>query len=176
MVSRACPPPRASPREWLDLQPRKSLDGPVGIWDFYEGLGDRSREQLPLWQRGLAAICDLRQEVNAGGFDAYFRYWGGDSAPLALESLSGALGDSWAAVLRETMDLFGEHYPLDQKEREERLDELDLEDALEDLDGRYLALEASVNADSVSGFQVVDIAGAAHSRAASSHRDIYVYP
>ncbi len=34
---------------------------------------------------GIAAICDLRQEVNSGGFDSYFRYWGGDSAPWRLQ-------------------------------------------------------------------------------------------
>ena len=40
--------------------------GRVGIWEFYETLGDLPRGELTPLRQGLAAICDLRQEVNSG--------------------------------------------------------------------------------------------------------------
>lgn len=51
----------------------------VGIWEFYEALGDQPRGELTPTMQGLGAVRDLRQEVNSGGFDSYFRYWGGDT-------------------------------------------------------------------------------------------------
>ncbi|WP_406051581.1 DUF4375 domain-containing protein [Kribbella sp. NBC_00889] len=49
----------------------------AGVWEFYEALVEGSRQDLTPVQRGVAAICDLRQEVNSGGFDSYFSHWGG---------------------------------------------------------------------------------------------------
>lgn len=60
---------------------------PADVWDVYNTLSQHNRSSLNGDQRGLLAVCDLRQEVNSGGFDAYFRYWGGDSAPMALATL-----------------------------------------------------------------------------------------
>ncbi|MEI2649192.1 MAG: DUF4375 domain-containing protein [Dermatophilaceae bacterium] len=133
----------------LEVAPVESLDGPVEIWHFYEELGDRPRSELSTSMQGLAAICDLRQEVSSGGFDVYFRYWGGDTAPVALEALSTTLGDEWATVLRDAMSLFGGAYPTRQEERESMLEELDIDDALDDLDRRFLKAEASLNADAL---------------------------
>jgi len=45
----------------------------VDLWQFYESLNG-ARDGLSAQERGVAAICDLRQEVNSGGFDSYFRY------------------------------------------------------------------------------------------------------
>jgi hypothetical protein len=59
----------------------------------------------------VAAICDLRQEVNSGGFDSYFRYWGGDSASDALRALPGILGTEWAKLLSAAMGFLGADYP-----------------------------------------------------------------
>ena len=56
-------------------------------------------------QRAVLAICDLRQEVNSGGFDRYFRHYGGSSAHEALSALPAVLGAEWAALFREAMDL-----------------------------------------------------------------------
>jgi hypothetical protein len=117
------------------------------VWMFYEALAERSREDLTPLQRGVAAICDLRQEVNSGGFDGYFSYWGGDTAREALDVLPASLGEDWAALLREAMDLLGPTYPTEQSERETVLDDLDLSDAFGALDERFYALEASMNAD-----------------------------
>lgn len=121
--------------------------GRVGIWEFYETLGDLPRGELTPLRQGLAAICDLRQEVNSGGLDSYFRYLGGDTALVALEALPTVLGEEWGTVLREAMSLFGPVYPTRQGDRESMLDELDVDDALEELDSRFFELEGSMNAD-----------------------------
>lgn len=120
---------------------------PTDAWSFYEGLGERSRSALTPTQAEVAAICDLRQEVNSGGFDSYLRYWGGNSAPLAFAVLPQVLGSEWAEVLAEAMAILGPEYPMDAETRERLLDELEPDDALEALDDRFYELEASSNAD-----------------------------
>jgi hypothetical protein len=42
-------------------------------WSRYEELGSELRDSLSEVEREVFAILDLRQEVNAGGFDGYFR-------------------------------------------------------------------------------------------------------
>lgn len=121
------------------------------VWEFYEGLAERRREDLPARLRGVAAICDLRQEVNAGGFDGYFSSWGGDNAPDALAALPAFLGEDWAALLREAMNLLGPSYPVDQGDREARVEELDLGDAFAALDERFYDVEAATDADALLG-------------------------
>lgn len=97
--------------------------------------------------RGLLAICDLRQEVNSGGFDGYFSAWGGDSAPDALGALPPILGQEWADLLDAAMRLLGETYPSGADEREDLIGELELDDELDALDTRYYALESRTDAD-----------------------------
>lgn len=122
----------------------------VDVWQFYESLTG-SRECLPAEQRAVAAICDLRQEVNSGGFDSYFRYWGGDSAPDALRALPDGLGTEWAELLRAGMTLLGTNFPRDAGEREARLDELELDASFDELDARFFELEAATEADRLLG-------------------------
>jgi Domain of unknown function (DUF4375) len=117
------------------------------VWDFYRELSARPRSTLNEAQRGLVAVCDLRQEVNSGGFDSYFRYQSGDSAADALPALQQLLGQDWADLLREAMELLGPDYPIDQASREARLDQRDLDDWFEDLDARYDTLEVGADAD-----------------------------
>lgn len=117
------------------------------VWDAYAAIGERPRAELNDAQRDLAAVCDLRQEVNAGGFDAYFRYWGGDSAPVAVRAFASLLGQDWADLLREAMALLGPDYPTDTDTRARRLDDLRLDEQFQQLDNRYFALEADVDAD-----------------------------
>lgn len=119
----------------------------MDVWDLYGELSARQRSTLNEAQRGFVAVCDLRQEVNSGGFDSYFRYRGGDSATDAEPALRQLLGQDWADLLRQAMELLGPDYPIDQTSREARLDERDLDDRFEDLDARYYALEANVDAD-----------------------------
>ena len=117
------------------------------VWDLYGQLADQQRSTLTPAQRGLVAVCDLRQEVNAGGFDTYFRAWGGNSADDALAVLPSLLGQKWADLLRSAMALLGSTYPRDPDERGDILDQHDLDDMLHELDERLYALEAGTDAD-----------------------------
>jgi hypothetical protein len=120
---------------------------PSDVWVLYEQVGDQDRSTLTEVQRAALAICDMRQEVNAGGFDAYFRYWGGNTAPEALAALPAALGDQWASLLSDAMQAFGPVYPRDPDARADLIDQGDLGDRLNALDTRYYELEGTVDAD-----------------------------
>lgn len=121
----------------------------IHMWDAYVEFGEGDRSVLPAEQQGLFAILDLRQEVNSGGFDSYFRYWGGDTAVMALGALPGTLGDDWAGVLKDGMSLFGDEYPTDVDAREQLIEELSLNDAFDALDTRFYELEGRDDADSI---------------------------
>ena len=117
------------------------------VWAEYGELAGQDPSNLTEAQRGLVAVCDLRQEVNAGGFENYFRAWGGNSAEDALVALPGLLGEEWAHLLRAAMAVLGSPYSGDPDERGEAIDERDLYDQLQDLDARYYELEGSTDAD-----------------------------
>jgi hypothetical protein len=116
-------------------------------WSRYEAFGEGDRSTLTPRQRQVFAICDLRQEVNSGGFDSYFRHWGGDTASLALEALPEALGQPWATLLREAMQTLGPAYPADANARTAVLDIRNLDDAMHSFDSRYFELEEATDAD-----------------------------
>jgi hypothetical protein len=117
------------------------------VWDFYGQYAESDRSALGERERQVLAICDLRQEVNSGGFDSYFRYWGGDTAPTAAAALPQLLGSAWADVLREAVALLGDPYPASADDRADKIDRHSLDDALNGLDQRFYALEASTEAD-----------------------------
>jgi len=117
------------------------------VWDVYGELSSRDPASLSERQRRLVAVCDLRQELNDGGFDHYFRAGGSNAAPLALDALSRLLGPAWAALLREAMGLFGASYPADPDARGDLLDAAGLDDQLRALDKRFYELERSSDAD-----------------------------
>lgn len=119
------------------------------MWDFYTSLADNDRQGLSEVQRHVAAVCDLRQEVASGGFDSYFRNWGGDTALDALAGLGRVLGSEWEQVLLEAMQLLGPEYPTAIDDRETMLDSSALDATLQTLDRRFNALEAAVDADSL---------------------------
>lgn len=121
--------------------------GERDVWEFYEALDEESRDGLTPGEQAVAAICDFRQEVNSGGFDSYFRFWGGDTAAVAVAALPAALGAKWAGVLAEAMALFGDVYPADPDARADLLDSLDLDDTLDALDDKVFELEGSFDAD-----------------------------
>jgi hypothetical protein len=126
---------------------RRSHGHHADAWSFYASLGDDPRRNLTKKQQEVAAICDLRQEVNSGGFDSYFRYWGGNTAPEALAALEHVLGQDWVDVLSAAMSLLGADYPTDVDDREERLEAPGVQEALGNLDRRYYDLESASDAD-----------------------------
>ncbi|MEV6412012.1 DUF4375 domain-containing protein [Kribbella sp. NPDC051718] len=117
------------------------------VWEFYEQYAEEDRSSLNERDRQVLAICDFRQEVNSGGFDSYFRYWGGDTALTAAAGLSRLLGVAWADLLGEAVGLFGVPYSLDADERAEKIDSQSLNATLGELDLRFRKLEASTGAD-----------------------------
>jgi hypothetical protein len=117
------------------------------VWDFYGQRADQDRSTLTAAHRGLVAVCDLRQEVNAGGFENYLGAWGGNSAEDALTALPVLLGQEWADLLNAAMGLLGPAYPRDPDERGNAIDQRDLYDRLQELDERYYDLESSTDAD-----------------------------
>jgi len=123
----------------------------AGVWDLYAELGEQDRSGLSDAERAVFAICDLRQEVNSGGFDSYFRYWAGDSAPTAHAELPAVLGQDWADLLRDAMALLGPAYPSGAGARAAALDARDFDAELNALDDRFYELEAGVDADARLG-------------------------
>ena len=84
----------------------------MDIWQLYGAYASpESRRPLSDEQRQLLAVCDLRQEVNSGGFDSYLRSWGADTASDALAIVGGALGEPWRQVLVEALGIFGTANP-----------------------------------------------------------------
>lgn len=117
------------------------------VWEFYTAKSETDRSSLTESERGILAILDLRQEVASGGFDSYFRYWGGDTAAEALTALPIFLDEDWASVLREAMNTLGSPYPNDSVTRERLLDESAAEDWLSTLDERIYELEVAADTD-----------------------------
>lgn len=99
-------------------------------------------------QRLVFAINMLRQEVGSGGFDTYFRYKGGDTAPLALEAAE-LLGPRWVALVEEALHTMGSPYPADVGMREHIVDRLHERSPhlLDELDQRLYDLEIACPAD-----------------------------
>ena len=124
-------------------------------WDLYNRICDQPIHSLPIWQQQLVAVCNLRQEVGANGLTGYFYYSYGDSAPIALEVLPSILGQSWADLLLQAMQVFGPNYPTESETRSGLLDEIDVEDRLDELDNAFYALETATNADMLmNGFVI----------------------
>ena len=141
--------PRARQHRAVIWKRRDSEVPYTDAWSFYEWLGERPRATLTKEQLEVAVICDLRQEVNSGGFDSYFRYRGGNSAQLALAALPGVLGQEWADLLQAAMSQLGTDYPIDVDVRERLVDGPGVGEALHALDAGFYDLEASTEADAL---------------------------
>jgi hypothetical protein len=115
-------------------------------WAVFESIFDRSPDELTPAELPLVAVCSVRQEVNSGGFDSYFRYSNGDTAPAAVEAAKAMGSSDLAALISQAIDRLGmESYPADCSARESRIDDLDL--AFDDLDEAFYAPEASDDLD-----------------------------
>jgi len=125
----------------------------VDIWQLYGAYASpESRRPLSDEQRQLLAVCDLRQEVNSGGFDSYLRFWGADTASDALAIVGGALGEPWRQVLVEALGIFGTANPSTADERADVLNgAAEADDVLGLLDDRFFELENSHDADVALG-------------------------
>lgn len=119
------------------------------VWEFHFEVADGERDRLMPMERQVLAICDLRQEVGSGGFDRYFRYSGGDTAPQAQSAIGHLLGWPWVNLLAEAMSIFGEVYPLDCDSRTEQLEVLDADATLNEFDDRLYNLEAQQDSDAL---------------------------
>lgn len=109
-------------------------------WSIFETLWDTDRSGLSRDQRLLVALAGLRQEVNSGGFDRYFRYSYGADAPAAVDAANEVSCPALGALILEgiaRLDL--DHYPAEASTREDRIDALDVE--FDDLDASFYALE-----------------------------------
>jgi Domain of unknown function (DUF4375) len=133
------------------LQPEPPARDGVA-WTVFEHLADQDLHdpsavrKMTHEQRLVFAINMLRQEVQSGGFDRYFRFSGGNSAPHALEA-ADILGPQWAAAVATAVQAMGSPYPSDRDVRERILDQLDADQLFDDLDQRWYDLEAEQPAD-----------------------------
>ena len=129
-------------------QPGPSRSNGVG-WYVFEHLAEleatdtNSVEDMTPEQRLVFAFNFLRQEVNSGGFDAYFRYSGGDTTACAQQAARAIVGTRWAALIADACRVVGSPYPQTAEVREKVLDQLaDAQrDLLNGLDDRLYALE-----------------------------------
>lgn len=123
------------------------MNGP-DAWDAYEGLRERDPAALTRDEQLLVALGEVRQEVNSGGFDRYFRYSGGGQAPTAVDAAREIGCPALAELVEEGMSRLGSSdYPVEQDARADRLDALEVE--FDDLDQRFYDVESHVELDAL---------------------------
>lgn len=141
------------------LQPEPAERDGAG-WVVFEQLMEQeiadptALERMTHEQRLVFALYYLRQEVNSGGFDAYFRYSGGNTAVLAAEAARN-VSPRWGQLVEDACRPFGSPYPADIDTRERVVESLaqGQPDLFESLDERLYELEAEVPVDdSVDAF------------------------
>jgi len=138
----------------MPVDPRLKAPCPAtsngSAWSAFEFIVDlvladpTNRTRLSNSQRDLLAFFELRQAINSGGLDSYFRYHGEDGDRVAAAALAIA-GPNLHQFCSDAVALLGSSYPEDPSERESRLEPM--EDQLDDLDRRYYELEAEETVD-----------------------------
>jgi hypothetical protein len=105
-------------------------------------------QQMTDEQRMIFGINLLRQEVNSGGFDRYFRYSGGNTA-LDATRAAKILGPGWSTLVEEACRVIGSPYPIDAGPRAIAVDILleDHHELFESFDDRLYQLELDDPAD-----------------------------
>ena len=115
-------------------------------WSLFEQLVTADQVALSDDQRSLVALGFVRQEVNSGGFDRYFRYAYGDSAETARETARSVGCEPLAVLIERGIDRIGlAPYPRDAEVREAQIDDGDIE--FDDLDDSFFNLEAGTDLD-----------------------------
>jgi hypothetical protein len=84
--------------------------------DTHDGLRARDLASLTRDQQLLVALGEVRQEVNSGGFDRYFRYSGGGQAPTAVDA-AREIGCPASAELIEGVELGSLTIPVASRRR-----------------------------------------------------------
>ena len=121
--------------------------GPMGdgrSWSLFEQLVSADQAALSVDQRSLVAFGCVRQEVNSGGFDRYFRYSHGDRAETARETARSVGCEPLAVLIERGIDRIAlTPYPRDAQVREAQIDDGDIE--FDDLDESFYELEADTD-------------------------------
>jgi len=103
-------------------------------------------------QRQVFAFNLLRQEVNHGGFDSFFRYRGAIGPDARLASFASP---AWAALIDEACAVMGMPYPASSGAFGDVLERLETDDPaqLASLDDRFYQLEIDEPPDTlIDGF------------------------
>lgn len=132
--------------------PPDSANG--AFWYVFERLADAELSDpaalsaMTPEQRQIFAIGTLRQEVNSGGFDSYFRNNGGNTALVARDA-ANVIGQSWQLLIQDACNRFGDAYPTDQATREAAVVRMTVAnpDVFERVDSAFYDLEADQPAD-----------------------------
>ena len=115
-------------------------------WELFERLGNANASDLSRDQLLLVALAGVRQEVNSGGFDSYFRYSYGKHAPAAVEAATEVGCARLALLISEAMARLALNpYEQDPSRREARIDEREIE--FDDLDQSFYDLEGEDDLD-----------------------------
>lgn len=123
-------------------------------WHVFEHLADcdvadsRALNRMTPEQRMVFAFNTLRQEVNNGGFAAYFQYQGGDTATYAVEAARQIVGAQWSMLIEDACRAISSPYP-EKVEMREGLVKRRAEDPelFSSLDRRLERLERTVPTD-----------------------------
>jgi hypothetical protein len=140
-------------------QPEPSAREGVG-WRVFEHLAkldlsdSGAVERMTREQRMVFGLNMLRQEVNSDGFDAYFRYQGGNTAAHAAEG-ARIVSPRWSALIDEACRAMGSPYPSDVDSREGVVERVEAQqpELFPSLDDRFYQLEEDEPADErIDGF------------------------
>lgn len=128
----------------------RRLDRSNDPWELYDELTHREWEDLDARQRGLVALGELRAEVNANGFEAYFSHWWADKSETAVMTAEAADCPELAELVRQGWEIAGfEAGAIPECLERARLNEDLPPGAFDDLDRTYYRLEESTDLDAV---------------------------
>ena len=90
----------------------------------------------------------LEMEVNNGGFSQFFYNSSGDFSNELVGAFTAIGANATAAICQKAISAFGRDIPVDRNEREEMLDELEIDvidEILEECDSAFCDYEDDLN-------------------------------
>ena len=87
----------------------------------------------------------LEMEVNNGGFSQFFYNSSGSLSNELVNAFTAIGAAATAAICQKAVAAFGCDIPADREEREELLDELEIDDILEECDDAFYDYEDDLN-------------------------------